>query len=86
MNTPGSTRLSQLINIGPRTERHLNAVNILTVQELRDVGAWEAWRRLKQAYPLITDDLTFYRLQGALLGVHWKELAGNPTVPKEQGE
>lgn len=86
MNTPGSTRLSQLINIGPRTERQLNAVNIFTVQELRDVGAWEAWRRLKRAFPTNTDDLTWYRLQGALLGMHWKELAGNLAARKEQRE
>ncbi|HWQ51347.1 MAG TPA: TfoX/Sxy family protein [Terriglobales bacterium] len=60
--------LSKLPNIGPDTERQLEAVGIETPAQLQEVGSREAWLRIQRIDP----SACIHRLmglEGALLGV-----------------
>ena len=76
MRLPRSMRLSQLVNIGAKTERLLNEVGITTRQELQELGAIEAWIRMKCIHAETTTLELLYVLQGALLGLTPKEIPG----------
>jgi hypothetical protein len=67
-------RLSQLVNIGAKTERLLNEVGITTRQELQELGAIEAWIRMKCIHSETTTLELLFMLQGALLGLTPKEI------------
>lgn len=67
-------RLSNLVNIGEKTEHLLQEVGISTRQELQATGPVEAWRRIKRRHPDQATLTSLYRLQGALLGVPWNKL------------
>jgi DNA transformation protein len=67
-------RLSQLVNIGAKTEQLLNEVGIFTRQELQTVGAIEAWIRMRCMHPETTTLSILYVLQGALLGLTPREI------------
>ena len=69
-------RLSQLVNIGAKTEQLLNEVGITTRQELQELGAIEAWIRMKRIHAETTTLNLLYVLQGALLGLTPKEIPG----------
>jgi len=61
-------KLSELPNIGKDTERQLNEVNITTADELRAVGAEQAWLRIQK----IDSSACINRLmglEGAVCGV-----------------
>ena len=72
-----SMRLSNLVNIGAKTEHLLQEVGVSTQQELQAIGPVEAWRRIKRLHPEQATLTSLYRLQGALLGVPWN------TLPEE---
>lgn len=60
--------LSKLPNIGPEVERQLGQVGITTPEELRQIGAQEAWLRIQQ----IDESACIHRLlalEGAIQGV-----------------
>ena len=76
MRLPRSMRLSHLVNIGAKTERLLNEVGITTRQELQELGAIEAWIRMKRIHAETTTLDLLYVLQGALLGLTPKEIPG----------
>ena len=76
MRLPRSMRLSHLVNIGAKTERLLNEVGITTRQELQELGAIEAWIRMKRIHAETTTLGLLYVLQGALLGLTPKEIPG----------
>lgn len=67
-------KLSELQNLGPATEERLNAVGVASAEELDQVGAIEAYRRLRQRYPRETSLNALYAMIGALLDVRWTEL------------
>ena len=69
-------RLSQLVNIGAKTERLLNEVGITTRQEFQELGAIEAWIRMKRIHAETTTFDLLYVLQGALLNLTPKEIPG----------
>jgi DNA transformation protein len=73
--------LERLKNIGPVTVRQLGEVGIQSEQQLREVGALEAFRRLKRAFPERVNLVYLYSLQGALLDCPWGEL---PPEVREQ--
>jgi DNA transformation protein len=73
--------LGQLKNLGPVTVRQLGAIGIGTETQLRAVGALEAYRRLRQAFPDRINLVALYSLQGALLDCPWGDL---PTELREQ--
>lgn len=70
----GERALDRLKNIGPVTVRQLGEVGIGSEQQLREVGALEAYRRLRRAFPERINLMCLYALQGALLDCHWGEL------------
>lgn len=77
----GERALDQLKNIGPVTVRQLGEVGIGSEQQLREVGALEAFRRLRRAFPRRITLMCLYALQGALLDCHSGEL---PPEVKDQ--
>ena len=60
--------LSKLPNIGKEVERQLNEVGIFTYDELKDIGAEQAWLKIQE----IDDSACIHRLlalEGAIHGV-----------------
>ncbi|MBZ4421555.1 TfoX/Sxy family protein [Myxococcus sp. RHSTA-1-4] len=67
----GST--ARLLNLGERTSERLHAVGITDEAMLRAVGATEAYRRLKAAFPKDVSAVALYALHGALTNTHWND-------------
>lgn len=60
--------LSKLPNIGEEVERQLNAVGIFTFEELKEVGAEQAWLKIQS----IDSSACIHRLsalEGAIQGI-----------------
>jgi DNA transformation protein len=67
-------RLEDVVNIGPALAHDLRAVGIGDLDQLRALGAQEAWRRLHAAGA--RDCLSsLLALEGAVRGVRWMQLA-----------
>jgi DNA transformation protein len=60
--------LAALKNLGPVIAARLSAVGVLTPEDLRRLGAIDAYVRLKRAFPLVTNNVTLYSLHGAVTG------------------
>ena len=74
---PGKGRrkkLTALKNIGEVTAGWLESIGIHDSQDLEGIGAVEAYRRVKAAYPERVSLNCLYALQGALLDIHWNTL------------
>ncbi len=69
-----SNDLTTLKNIGPASVRQLRDVGIESAAELRKIGALDAYRRLKHAFPRHVSLLMLYALEGALRDCHWNRL------------
>lgn len=66
--------LSKLTNIGEFVENQLNEVGISTYEELKKVGAKEAWLRIKSIdYSACIHRL--YALEGAINGIKKSQLS-----------
>ena len=73
-------KLSSLKNIGPQSEKWLNAIDIYTKEDIEKLGPVTIYNILKvQDFPV--NRLLAYALQGALLNVHWNDL---PKKVKKQ--
>ena len=70
---PSSDSISDLQNLGPRSQEWLNAIGIHTLTDLEEVGAVEAYRQLKELDYPVTLNLV-YGIQGALLNCPWNHL------------
>jgi DNA transformation protein and related proteins len=68
------SELTKLRNIGPTTARRLNAIGIFTLEDLRDVGVIEAYRRVRTVFPERTTLVLVYALQGTLMELHWNDI------------
>lgn len=66
--------LSELRNIGPQSAEWLREVGILTLDDLEELGAVEAYQRVKHRFPRGVSLNMLYGLQAALLNIHWTEL------------
>ena len=66
--------LSKLPNIGAKIERQLHAVGITTCDELKAVGAYNAWLRILSMDPSACIH-RLMALEGAIQGVKKSELA-----------
>ncbi len=64
----------QLKNLGMASVNILRAIGINTHADLKRMGAVEAYRRIK-ARDINVSKVMLYALQGALLDVHWNDLA-----------
>jgi DNA transformation protein len=67
-------RLEDVVNIGPALAHDLRAVGVADADQLRDVGAQEAWVRLHAAgcHDCLSSLLA---LEGAVRGVGWMQLS-----------
>lgn len=72
--TASHSELLQLKNLGMATVNILHAIGINSYTELRDIGAVEAYRRIK-ARGINVSKVMLYALQGALMDVHWNDLS-----------
>ena len=70
-----SERIDSLPNLGPKTARMLEEVGISTVSDLRAIGAVDAWRRIKFAYPKRVTLVGLYAIEAALRGCPWTNLS-----------
>lgn len=66
--------VDSLRNIGPKTAEKLASVDILTAGDLKKAGAAETYARLKSLYPDRIKLNTLWVLQGAIVGVDWREV------------
>lgn len=65
--------LLELRNLGMASVNILRAVGINTYQDLAEVGAVDAYRRIKER-GIHVSKVMLYALQGALMDVHWNDL------------
>lgn len=63
----------KLRNIGPKSAAWLRQVGLRTEEDLRGIGALEAFMRVKRAGFKPSLNL-LYALEGALLDCHWQEI------------
>lgn len=73
MTTPQSELLG-LKNLGMATVNILHAIGINNYQELSEIGAVEAYIRIKSR-GINVSKVMLYALQGALTDTHWNDLA-----------
>ncbi len=66
--------IDALPGIGPVTQGWLLEAGIRTADELRSIGALEAYRRLKFMLPRRVNLNALYALEAALRGCHWLDL------------
>jgi DNA transformation protein and related proteins len=64
----------KLRNIGPKSAAWLRQVGLRTEEDLRAIGALEAFVRVKRAGFKPSLNL-LYALEGALLDCHWQEIS-----------
>lgn len=64
----------KLRNIGPKSAAWLRQVGLRTEEDLRAIGALEAFMRVKRAGFKPSLNL-LYALEGALLGCHWQDVS-----------
>ncbi len=68
---PAALALAAAANLGPASARMLAEVSIMTLAQLRRIGAVAAYVRCRRANPRASLNL-LYALAGALDGVHWQ--------------
>ncbi len=66
--------IDTLPGIGPVTQGWLLEAGIGTADDLRSIGALEAYRRLKFMLPRRVNLNALYALEAALRGCHWLDL------------
>ncbi len=67
-------KLEDMKNLGSKTSERLRAVGVKTPAELVEMGAVEAYCRLKLTYTDSTSVIALIAIQGALMDVHWQEV------------
>lgn len=67
------TKLSELKNIGPKSEKWLKNVGIDSVEKLKKVGLKQAYQQMK-ARGLPVNVVMLYALQAGILDIHWNSL------------
>ena len=72
--------LIKLKGIGPRCQALLNQVGIFTAEELREVGAIEAYLRIIEETEFSAHIALLYALVGAVEDRHWQEVAQTEKV------
>ena len=72
--------LLELKNLGAASVNILYAIGIHSIQELRRMGAVEAYNRIR-ARGIQVSKVMLYALEGALIDVHWNQL--DPALKNE---
>jgi DNA transformation protein len=65
---------AKLKNIGPVTTGWLHEIGIDTLEQIRELGVVEVYRRLKARFPDRVTLNALYGLEAALTGVRWDQL------------
>ena len=65
------TSFDGAINVGPVLARELRAAGIDDLEQLRALGAREAWDRVRQVNPERDCASSLLALEGAIRGVRW---------------
>ncbi len=68
------TDIADVVNIGPKLASDLRRAKIDTLERLKELGALEAWRRLRQVAPQWACGHSCLALAGAVEGVRWTSL------------
>lgn len=63
-----------MMNLGPKSREWLAAVGIHTLDDVAELGAVDAYEKVKAAFPEKVSLNLLYALQGALLDLPWNEL------------
>ena len=66
--------ISELPNLGPKSQAALAAAGITTVAQLRSLGSVAAYAKAKQAGSNVSLNL-LWALEGALTGLRWQVVA-----------
>ncbi len=69
------TKLSSLKGLGPKSEICLNEIGIYTEKDLRDIGAVNAYIKLKNECSIKPSLNFLYAMVGALEDKHWADIA-----------
>jgi DNA transformation protein len=67
-------RVGLMRNLGPVTERRLAEVGIHTEEELRAVGAVEAYLRMRFVSPRGLSLTALHAMEAAIIGCDWRHL------------
>lgn len=68
--------ISQMRNLGPKTERMLKEIGVANERDLRAIGAVEAFRRLKFADVAVSLN-ALYAMEAALRDIDWRTLTAD---------
>ena len=66
--------MTPIKNMGPKSRVWLHEIGINTLEDLKTIGAVEAYRRLKIAFPTEITLNMLWGLQAAILNISWKNL------------
>jgi DNA transformation protein len=69
-----AAQLTELPNLGPKSQQMLNAVGIQNLAQLRKLGAVRAYAQVKRVNPRASLNL-LWALEGALTGLPWQTVA-----------
>jgi DNA transformation protein and related proteins len=72
--TSNHSELLQLKNLGMASVNILRAIGITTFADLQRAGAVDVYKRIR-ARDINVSKVMLYALQGALMDIHWNELA-----------
>jgi DNA transformation protein and related proteins len=75
-----ATQLHEMLNIGPVTAQMLIDVGITTPEQLTEIGAIDAWKRLRSAFGSQISVIGLYALYGALTQTHWNQLSAEEKL------
>lgn len=67
------SELLELKNLGMASVNILHAIGVHTYEDLAEMGAVEAYKRIKSR-GIHVSKVMLYALQGALMDVHWNDL------------
>ncbi|MDA1280683.1 MAG: TfoX/Sxy family DNA transformation protein [Chloroflexi bacterium] len=73
--------IADLKGLGPTTVNRLSLIGITRIDQLEDLGAVAAYRRLKDAFPEWTSLNALWGIQAALMEIDWRHL---PEEIKQQ--
>lgn len=68
---------TKILNLGPQSSQWLQSVGVRSPEDLKKIGAVEAYKRVKTMYPDRVSLNLLYALQGALLNKHWWLIAAD---------
>lgn len=69
------TRISDGLNLGPKSEKELNAIGINSLEQMREMGWEEVCLQYIYSYPKRLNLNMVYAVIGAIHGVDWRHLS-----------